>query len=23
MELTQTHLLPVPLQTAWDALNDP
>ncbi|GCB04701.1 CoxG family protein [Ralstonia sp. SET104] len=23
MELNQTHLLPVPLQTAWDALNDP
>jgi len=23
MELTQTHLLPVPLQTAWEALNDP
>ena len=23
MELTQTHLLPVPLQTARDALNDP
>ena len=21
MELTQTHLLPVPLQTAWDALT--
>ncbi len=23
MELAQTHLLPVSLQTAWDALNDP